>query len=122
MNQAQKTETIEISELFSRCAALRFSNWRLVQLGCTAIATGVEINYTFDKDYEFLNLRISLAPGQPVASIQSLYECAFIYENEIAELFDVTITDMAVDFKGQFYKTAVPAPFAPQQAQQKAGD
>jgi ech hydrogenase subunit D len=111
MTEEQKTEVIEISDLYSRCAALKFDGWRLVQIGCTGLQEGQELNYTFDKDLEFLNLRIFYKKGLEVPSIQSAYSCAFVYENEIAELFGVTITGMAVDFNGKFYKLSVPTPF-----------
>ncbi len=112
MIEKQTTEVITIEELFARCAALRFEGWRLVQIGCTALPGGAELNYTFDKSYEFLNLRVRCNQGDAIPTIQTVYECAFIYENEIAELFAINITDMPVDFKGQFYKTAQFAPFA----------
>lgn len=111
MTELQKTERISIDELYARCAALKFGGWRLVQIGSTGTPSGTEINYTFDKDYEFLNLRILYQAGQEVPSIQSVYSCSYVYENEMAELFGIKIPDMTVDFNGRFYKISVPTPF-----------
>lgn len=111
MIEIQKTENIAIDELYARCASLKFGGWRLVQIGCTGTPDGMEINYTFDKDYEFLNLRILCPSDQTVPSIQSVYSCAFAYENEMLDLFGVKVTDMLVDFNGKFYKITTPTPF-----------
>lgn len=112
MTEPQKTELITVHELLERCAHLLSEGWRLVQIGCTGLPDGNELNYTFDRDYTFYNLRLIAAPGEEVPSIQALYSCAFLYENEIAELFGVTVTEMAVDFNGKLYKIAVPTPFS----------
>ncbi|MCX7615417.1 MAG: NADH-quinone oxidoreductase subunit C [Clostridiales bacterium] len=120
MLEKQITEEIEIDKLFSRCAELKFCGYRLVQIGCTRTVSGVEINYSFDNNFQFLNLRISCEKDQTVPSIQSVYECAFIYENEIAELFGITITDMKINFNGLLYKAAVSTPFGETAAETKA--
>ena len=104
-------EPITSSALKARCTELCSLKYRLVQISCTKTAEGMELTYSFDKDYALINLRLTSAPDGAVPSIQAVYTCAFTYENEIAELFGVTVTDMAVDFSGRLYKCAVPAPF-----------
>jgi len=120
MNENQQTCLLETGELYPRCAALRCDGYRLVQIGCTRTGSGCEINYTFDKNYIFLNLRIACAAGCAIPSIQKVYECAYIYENEIAELFGLTFDNMLIDFKGELYKTAVKKPFASDSQKQEA--
>ena len=44
-------------------------------------------------------------------SISAIYWCAILYENEMHDLFNVQVSDLTVDFKGNFYKTAVKFPF-----------
>jgi ech hydrogenase subunit D len=46
-----------------------------------------------------------------VPSITSVYWCAFAYENEMHDLFNVKVEGNAVDFGGKFYATKVPFPF-----------
>jgi ech hydrogenase subunit D len=46
-----------------------------------------------------------------VPSISSIYWCAFLYENELHDLFNVQVDGMAVDFHGHLYETAVKFPF-----------
>ena len=42
-----------------------------------------------------------------VPSISSLYWCAFLYENEMHDLFNVRVDGMTVDFHGHLYQTSV---------------
>jgi ech hydrogenase subunit D len=46
-----------------------------------------------------------------VPSISSIYSCAFLYENEMHDLFELQVDGMVVDFKGNLYKTAMKYPF-----------
>ncbi len=50
-----------------------------------------------------------LVPGDDprVPSIGSIYGCAFLYENEMQDLFHLKVEGMAVDFHGNLYNTAV---------------
>lgn len=87
--------------------------WRLVQVGVTSLGELFEVNYSFDRDQHFLNLRLQIpAAGASLPSISGIYWCAFLYENEIHDLFDVTFDGLVLDFKGNLYKTAKPFPFA----------
>ena len=106
-------ETVDAERLYERTAALGSLGYRLVQIGSTRIPEGMELTYSFDKDYALLHLRTTWKAGEAIPSIQAVYSCAFAYENEISELFGVTFSDMLVDFKGRLYHTAQSAPFAP---------
>ena len=47
------------------------------------------------------NFRLHLADeALRVPSISSIYWCAFLYENEMHDLFNLKVEGMAVDFKG----------------------
>ncbi len=73
----------------------------------------LEVNYSFDRQGAFSNLRLTLpASGAKLPSVSSVYWCAFLYENEIHDLFNVTFDGLVLDFKGTLYKTAEPFPFA----------
>jgi len=61
------------------------------------------------------NVRVVLPKNDPVVpSITKAYFAAFTYENELHDLFGITVTDLALDFKGTFYKLSTKTPFAPQ--------
>ena len=45
-------------------------------------------------------------------SITGVYEGAYLYENEIRELFGVKFKGINVDYNGHLYKKKAEAPFA----------
>jgi ech hydrogenase subunit D len=112
MIEQQKMIEISIPELESSVKMMKETGYRLVQIGATTVADGFEVNYSFDKEYHFVNIRVKLASKQAaLASISTIYWNAFLYENEIQDLFGIRIKGMAVDYHGQFYKTTVKVPF-----------
>jgi len=87
--------------------------WRLVQIGATTLGELIEVNYSFDRDYAFQNLRVQIsATAAHLPSVSGIYWSAFLYENEIHDLFGITFEGLVLDFKGELYKTSVPTPFA----------
>jgi len=114
MIEEQEMVGIEKRDLVEMVASLRTSGYRLVQICSTTLADRYEMNYSFDKDLKFRNLRFTVLPGEPIPSIGLIYGNAFLYENEIHDLFGITIENMATDFHGTLYKTRIPAPFAVQ--------
>ena len=42
-----------------------------------------------------------------VPSISPIYGCAFLYENEMHDLFNIKVEGMTVDFHGNLYNTTV---------------
>jgi ech hydrogenase subunit D len=51
-------------------------------------------------------LRFRAAAGEPVASITPIYPAAFLYENEIRDLFGVAIERIAADWQGAVFDVA----------------
>lgn len=122
MIEKQKTANIEKDKLLNRVAELYSAGYRLAQIGCTALEN-LEINYSFDKNYEFINLRLVVPKDSAkIPSITEIYWSAFIYENELHDLFGIKVKDMAVDYKGNFYQTAVKTPFMPKTDDKKEGE
>lgn len=104
---------ITISELVVKATQMRRDGYRLVQISCI-LADAFEITYSFDKDLDLVNLRVSVPKTEPIIpSITEPYLCAFTYENELQDLFGLTVTDMKINFNGNFYQTAVKTPFNP---------
>jgi ech hydrogenase subunit D len=113
MSDEQTYLSLPPDALLARVRDLREQGWRLVQIGATPLGETIELNYSFDRASKFLNLRLSLpAATAHVPSVSSIYWCAFIYENEMHDLFRVRVDGIAVDYKGKFYKTTVPYPFS----------
>ena len=112
-NPADQTfETIPVETLLERVGAMRKGGYRLVQISATRLPEQVELTYSFDRHDQLANLRVQLpATGTQIPSITSVFWCAFLYENELHDLFDIQVDGMAVDFHGHLYETAVKFPF-----------
>jgi len=114
MVEQQKMLLISKDDLVKKVSEMSSSGHRLVQISCTKIAAGIEINYSFDKNYEFTNLRITIAStDEAVPSVSKVYLSAVLYENEMHDLFGVKVEGMAIDYKGTFYRTSIKTPFNP---------
>jgi ech hydrogenase subunit D len=112
MIEEQQLIVITPDQLQSKVEEMKQGGYRLVQIGCTQVPGSLEINYSFDKAYTFINLRIVLSSEkETLPSMSSVYLSAFLYENEIHDLYGVTFSSMAVDYQGNFYRTAVKKPF-----------
>lgn len=87
--------------------------YRLIQIHCTKTKDDMFLIYTFEKEnLECQNVKLPVQVGDTLPSISGVFFGAFLYENEIHDLYGVNFSDMAVDFKGTFYETAVKQAFA----------
>ncbi|MDD3977403.1 MAG: NADH-quinone oxidoreductase subunit C [Methanomicrobium sp.] len=109
--EEQKKTDISVDDLEAEAQAMCDKGYRLVQIGCGKYGDIFEINYSFEKDYSFENLRISVSEGEKVPSISKSYWGSFIYENEMHDLFGIEVTGMNLDFKGNLIKTSIKSPF-----------
>jgi len=112
MSEPQEIVAVDKSDLVGIVAELFAENYRLVQIGCSTLPDAYELTYSFDREYRFKNLRFTVVEGEEVPSISVIYPGAFLYENEIHDLFGVVITHIAVDYRGTLYRTALSAPFS----------
>jgi ech hydrogenase subunit D len=112
-NAADQTfQSIPPHALLERVGEMRKQGYRLVQIGATRLPEHVELTYSFDLESRLTNLRFQVpAAGARLPSISSIYWCAFLYENELHDLFNVQVDGMAVDFHGHLYETTVKFPF-----------
>jgi ech hydrogenase subunit D len=112
MSERQEIELVEKSDLVGLVARYFAEGWRLVQIGCSTLPEGYEITYSFARDTHFRNLRILVAPQEEVPSVSVIYPNAFLYENELQDLFGVPVANLDPDYRGNLYRTAVPTPFS----------
>jgi len=112
MSEAQEIIPIAKHDLVGIVAELFAEGHRLVQIGCSTLTDAYELNYSFDKEYRFRNLRVTVVPGEEIPSISVIYPGAFLYENEIHDLFGVAIRNISVDYRGTLYRTAIRTPFS----------
>ncbi len=104
---------VTASDLLPKVRDLKSEGYRLGQICATKVAEGFEILYSFDKDHELLNLRMTVAEGEEIESITSDFWPAFIYENEMHDLFGINVKHNALDYGGHFYKVSEPTPWNP---------
>jgi ech hydrogenase subunit D len=110
--EKQITTNIDVGNLIGCVERYRNEGYRLVQIGCTKVGDLYEINYSFDMDYHFENIRITITTDTEIPSISGMYWSAFIYENEMHDLFGIQVRGMNIDFKGTLIRTAIKYPFS----------
>lgn len=112
MMAAQEIVPIEVGEVVAKAEQAKKDGYRLVQVGCTKIGDDFEIIYVYDKDFALRNYRITVKQDTAIPSISGPYFGAFVYENEIHDLYGITVSGINIDFKGTFYRTSVKHPFS----------
>ncbi|MEA5113700.1 MAG: NADH-quinone oxidoreductase subunit C [Geobacteraceae bacterium] len=112
MSEPQEITPIERDELVGIAAELFAEGYRFVQVSCVTMESSYELTYSFDKAYRLKNLRVIAAPENEIPSISVIFPNAFLYENEIHDLFGLTIRNMAVDYRGTLYRTMIRTPFS----------
>jgi hypothetical protein len=71
-----------------------------------------EIAWAFARGGDFETIREQISSTDKVPSISEFFGAAFLYENEIRELFGIDVTGLGLDLGGQLYKTATKVPFS----------
>ncbi len=104
---------VTASDLLPKVRELKSEGYRLGQICATKVSEGFEILYSFDKDHELLNLKLTVAEEEEVQSVTSDFWSAFIYENEMHDLFGIKVKHNALDYGGHFFKVSEPTPWNP---------
>ena len=112
MMEPQTIIPISVGEVVQKAEQAKKDGCRLVQIGCTKIEDNFEIIYVYDKDYKLTNYRITVKQDTEIPSISGVWFGAFVYENEIHDLYGLHVKGINIDFKGTFYKTAIKHPFS----------
>ena len=102
---------VKAEEIIDEAQRLKFDGYHLMQQCATRTAEGYELVYSFGKALEVLQVKIILENEQPINSISPVFPCAFLYENEMHDLFGIDIQMISLDYKGKFYRTAIETPF-----------
>ena len=95
--------------------------WRFVQLMAVNTEEGIDLIYTYMKDGVLQNNKVErVNKGDVIPSITGEFLAAFVFENEVHDLFGVDIRDIAIDFGGNFYALAQSEPMTIISPAQKA--
>lgn len=107
----QTFEELPLAGVHDLAAARHADGWRYVQILAVNTEEGIDLVYSYMKDGHLANFNVNgVKQTDVVPSITDLYLEAFVCENEIHDLFDVAISDIAIDFGGMFYQLAEKAP------------
>ena len=110
-----KQQIIEIQacDILPKVAQFKKEGCRMVQILCTRIPEGYELTYSLDKEYEMTHLRVIVPEEGSVLSVTSQYWYAFVWENEIHDLFGLNVECIApeVDYGGHFFHLAKETPW-----------
>jgi ech hydrogenase subunit D len=111
---------MDTTAFLAQVAGYRDDGWRLAIINATTVVPGpdaedgaFDVSWSFAKDVRLEHIRVLIRPGEDVPSISASFGAAFLYENEMRELFGINVTGIGVDLRGQLYKTADRVPFAP---------
>ncbi len=118
---------MDATAFLARVAEYRKAGWRLALINATTVLGGegaaedggaFEIAWGFSLDRpaeggpQLELIREVIKPGEAIPSISAIYDGAFLYENELRELFGIDVTGIGLDLRGQLYKTATRVPFS----------
>lgn len=104
---------VAVSDLLGTARNMKKDGYRLLQICATKVSEGFEILYSFDKDHELTHLKLTIPEEEEVQSITGVYWGAFIYENEMHDLFGIKIINNELDYGGHFFKVSQPTPWNP---------
>jgi len=110
----QNITTIPYENLFATVLKIKHEGYRLVQICATTLDTEYEITYSFALGYDFLSFRIIISEDTEIMSISTIFSPAFLYENEMKDLFGIKINLINLDYKGNFYKLEKKTPYKKQ--------
>ena len=113
-------ETIELDQLLGAATEKKMKGWRLAQICSAFVNNQYELSYSFAKEYEVVHYRVIVDKETLVPSVTQIYDSAFLYENEMKELFGVNMEHIALDYRNKLYRIDGEAPFI-QPANEKEG-
>lgn len=117
---------LEVEGIAPLAAQMKEQGWRYVQMLCVNTEEGIDVIYSFMKDGVLDNYEVKgVKKGTTIPSITDQFLAAFVFENEAHDLFGIDISNIAIDFEGNFYALSQKEPMtvvSPEQhaARQKA--
>jgi len=110
----QDIEPAEAKDLLAIVQDAKSAGYRLGQACATVAGDMLEVLYTFERDNILKNYKITIDAKAPeLQSITAVYPYAFIYENEIHDLFGIVFKNLSLDYGGKFFRIAKETPWNP---------
>lgn len=104
---------IPVENLLEETMKMKYQNYRLSQACAVYVGGHYELSYSFAayEAYEFVTLRLVIEKDVEVPSVTEIYPYAFLYENEMKELFGVKIQMINLDYNNKLYRIKTETPF-----------
>ena len=112
-NPEKVLKEITPDQLLGEVMALKNQSLRLSQICCAYSEEKLHVSYSFANDdtNEYINLRLVIDKETEVCSITEFYPYAFLYENEMKELFGVNVQMINLDYSNKLYRINAETPF-----------
>lgn len=112
-NPEQILVEITPEQLLGEVMKFKNQKFRLSQICCAYCNQKIELSYSFadDDTNQYINLRLVIEKETKICSITEFYPYAFLYENEMKELFGVNIEMIGIDYQQKLYRLADKTPF-----------
>ena len=104
-------EVLTLENQQEKIGALLLHGYRFVTMTVVDKGEEFDILYHFDLDYELVTYQLILPKGAELPSISGICFAAVVVENEIQDLFGITVSNLAIDYEKHFLL----APDAPEQ-------
>ena len=99
-------------DIVERTIGKKLDGYRLVQICAVRTSDGYELDYSFaDTANNMETFRVNIGTDDDILSVSSIYPCAFLYENEMKELFGVNINLISIDYNNKLYRIKEETPF-----------
>lgn len=99
-------EVLTLDNQQEKIGALLLRGYRFVTMTVVDKGEEFDIFYHFDLDYEMVTYQLVLKKGDILPSISGICFAAVIVENEIQDLFGITVSNLAIDYEKHFLLAA----------------
>ena len=112
-NPVNTMEVVAPDNLLEHVMAQKNMGRRLSQICSVYANEKMELSYSFadDDTNQYHNLRLVIDKDTEVCSITEFYPYAFLYENEMKELFGVNVKMINLDYNNRLYRITEETPF-----------
>lgn len=105
---------IELSQAMDVARAKHDAGWRFVEVHANRPYKdqGLEVVWTYvdETTQSFEAYETFVEPGTRIPSVSGLFPCAFMYENEMHDLYGLPVDGITLDYKGNWYGLTIETP------------
>ena len=110
--QTEPINDMPVPAIISTADEMKGEGYRLAAItAATVEGQQYEVTYSFGLDGNLQHYRVVISPGDVLPSISGIYPGAFVYENEMHDLFGIEVHGLRLDYKGTFIRTHIRYPF-----------